>query len=128
MSTTRVYSYYDDQSELPFISQAAAELGMSVSQFQKYVVMLYVKKDPSSRNNTVSMATLMSTMNTALNNLKPGSKFVVSSLFDPEIWANLSRAEKREISWALKDKIDSDPAYKLAKKIQRGKINEYEKI
>ena len=124
----RVYSYYDDHSEMPLITQAASDLGISVSQFQKYATLLYVKKDPSLRNNALPMTTLMTTMNTALNNLKPGAKFITSSLFDPSVWTNMSRAEKREISAAVKDRVDSDPAFRLAKKIQRGKINEYEKL
>ena len=124
----RINSYYDDNLEMPLSTQAASELGISLSQLQKYATLLYVRKDPSTRHNSLSMTSLMATMNAALKNLTPGSKFIASSLFDPAVWTNLSRAEKREISSALKERIDSDPAFRLAKKIQRGKINEYEKI
>ncbi len=127
-TTTRLCSYYDKQSELPLITQMASELGLSLNQFQRYAVLLLVKKDPTSRNNALSMASLLATMNTSLANMAPGSKFIVSSLFDPDVWTNLSRREKREISGALKDRVDSDPNFKLAKKVQRGKINQYEKI
>jgi len=125
--STRLYSYYDDQ-EMSLITKAADELGLSITQFQKYTVLLYILKDESLRKNMLSMATLKRTMETSLEAMKPGTTFVASSLFDPSVWANLSRGEKREISSILKKRVDADPAFKVAGKIQRGTLNRYEKL
>ena len=90
----RIYSNYSDD-DFKAIELQANEIGMTISSFQKYCVMLYIKSDLPTRNNTLSLPTLISDMMTELSKLKSGDTFIISSLFLPEVWSNLSTSEKR---------------------------------
>ncbi len=65
----RIYSNYS-QSEFSEAEKEAKELGMTLSSFQKYCLMLYVKRDENTRNNTLSLPQLIAIMITALHYLK----------------------------------------------------------
>lgn len=124
----RVYSYYDDSTEFVDLEKAAKERGMTISSFQKFATLLLLYKDESKRTSTASIPQLLATMQTALDDLPCGQTFVTSSLFEPEVWTNLSASDKRTLAGRLKKIIDDNkPSYRLVSRIP-GKINQYEKI
>jgi len=122
----RIYSNYSDD-DFKAIELQANEIGMTISSFQKYCVMLYIKSDLPTRNNTLSLPTLISDMMTELSKLKSGDTFIISSLFLPEVWSNLSTSEKRTLSSRLSSYVKANPlSYTLVSK-KRGTINKYRK-
>ena len=125
--SNRAYSYYDDQQFID-LGEAAKARGMTISSFQKFATLLLVYKDESKRNSTASIPQLLVDMQTALDDLPSGQVFVTSSLFDPEVWTNLSASDKRTLSCSLKKIIDDNKSsYRLISRIP-GKINQYEKM
>lgn len=124
----RIYSYYDETTEYPDLERAAKEMGMTVSSFQKYAVLLLVYKEESRRASKVTLQQLIANMKKALKKLSSGEVFVISSLFEPEIWTNLSASEKRTLAYVLKEIVVDNPSmYKVVARIP-GKINQYKKI
>ena len=122
----RLYTNYSDV-EFADIRNEAEALAMTPSLFQKYCVMLYLKKDISTRSNTLSMPQLINEMFQSLSNLKPNSVFIISSLFPPETWSNLSPADKRTLACILKKHIVSHTSDYSILKQKRGTINQYKK-
>jgi hypothetical protein len=123
----RIYSNYS-QSEFSEAEKEAKELGMTLSSFQKYCLMLYVKRDENTRNNALSLPQLIAIMKTALNSLKSGDAFIISSLFSPDVWTNLSASDKRTLGNNLKSFVKANPkSYSIASQ-KRGRINLYKKI
>lgn len=124
----RVYSYYDDATEYVDLEKAAKERGMTISSFQKFAVLLLLYKDESKRTSTASIPQLLSDMQVALDDLPSGKPFVTSSLFEPEVWTNLSASDKRTLAFSLKKIVDDNKdLYRLVSRIP-GKINQYEKL
>ncbi|MBP3856766.1 MAG: DUF1413 domain-containing protein [Ruminiclostridium sp.] len=122
----RIYSNYSN-SEVASIKKEADEINMSLSGFQKYCVELYVKSDPAMRKNTIPIFNLKKILTQSLLDIKPGTTFIVSSLFKPEVWSNLSRSEKRILADDLTKYVDSHPEFIVVKRI-RGTIKQYKKI
>ncbi len=122
----RIYSNYLD-SEKVAIETEALSCGMSLSCFQKYCTLLYVNRDPNMRNNGSPIPVLIKEMDKALVNLPNGTEFIISSLFPPEQWSNLSPSEKRTLAGVLKSKVTNSTGYIIIGH-KRGKINHYKKI
>ena len=127
MSTTRIYTYFDNSTELPLVQKTADELGISLPQFLKYCTLLYVHKDEATRTSTIPMHQLLSKMSNGIDSLSAGTTFIVSSLFEPNEWANLTRSEKRALGCELKKSAETDKRYELTSQ-KRGTINQYRRL
>lgn len=123
----RIYSNYLD-SEKDAIETEALSCGMSLSCFQKYCTLLYINIDPYTRNNVLPISALIKDMEKALSNLPHGTEFIISSLFPPEQWSNLSPSEKRTLAGVLKSKVVRDSTGYTIIGHKRGKINHYKKL
>lgn len=123
------YNYNYSEAELKEITEAAEQIGMPVENFQKYCVLLYTRRDKSKRNayGQPTLPTLINDMETALSRLQPGQTFIVSSLFNPKTWTNLSESDKRSLAFKLKADIEVEekPDFKLIGK--KNGINLYQK-
>ena len=101
---SRIYSNYDN-ADYSDIMVMAKSLGFSASAFQKYCVM------------------------TALNSMKRNSApFIVSSLFDPQVWSNLSSSDKHTLAIQLSNYIKNHPNEYRIYSIKRGEPNRYQKV
>ena len=89
--------------------------------------MRIVNRDPNMRNNGSPIPVLIKEMDKALVNLPNGTEFIISSLFPPEQWSNLSPSEKRTLAGVLKSKVTNSTGYIIIGH-KRGKINHYKKI
>lgn len=125
--TKRIYSYYD-LTELADLETAAKELGMTISSYQKYATLLLLYRDEAKRSSKVTLPQLIVSMQTVLSGLPSGQTFIISALFPPETWTNLSAADKRKLAGKLKQiVVDNPTAYRIVSDI-RGKIHKYEKL
>lgn len=123
----RIYSNYDP-SDLEAIQAMAASLGFTLSSFQKYCVMLYLNREESVRSNLVSMPGLIAAMKITLQQLEPDSVFMISSLFSPEIWSNLSASDKRTLAHQLSAFVDQHPDAFTVHRHVRGSVKLYRKL
>lgn len=123
----RIYSNYSN-SEIASIKNEAEEIGMSLSGFQKYCVELFIKSDPATRKNMTPIMNLKTDLQNSLREMKSGTTFIISSLFKPEVWANLSRSDKMVLSLELSKFVTSHPKEYIVVKRIRGTIKQYKKI
>ena len=119
----RIYSNYEPAEE-PLVIAQAKELGLTLSAFQKYCVMLYTKQETSVRTSTSNIATLTSQMLNNLTNFSKGETFIVSSLL-PDKWPDLSRSDKMTLSLALTEYVNKHPSLYAVKKHITGKTKQY---
>lgn len=71
----RIYSYYDETTEYPDLERAAKEMGMTVSSFQKYAVLLLVYKEESRRASKVTLQQLIANMKKSVKKAFFGRSF-----------------------------------------------------
>ena len=125
---SRIYSNYGN-ADYSDIMVMAKSLGFSASAFQKYCVMLYLKHNIKNRKNSTSLSQLTADMMTALNSMKRNSApFIVSSLFDPQVWSNLSSSDKHTLAIQLSNYIKNHPNEYRIYSIKRGEPNRYQKV
>ena len=112
------------------LCQAADLTGFTPNQLAKSWVLLTLNTIdmPKPQNLSVpSHATLQKTMMTVLNDRHSGETFIVSALFDPEVWASLDISSKSTLARYLKKFVDQHPdEYVVVRKINN--INEYKKL
>ena len=124
----RIYSNYDPK-EYEEVKAKAESMGFSASSFQKYCVMLYLRKDTSARNNSLSLVQLSADMMNALNGLPHNSKpFIVSSLFRPEVWSELSSSIKHTLANQLAKFVRENPADYTVHSRVKGEPVKYRKV
>lgn len=114
----RIYSNYTDE-EIVILRAESKKMGLSLSAYQKYRTLLSL-----SRDNSISMADLISLMKRSLLEKKPGDVFIVSSLV-PNEWTKLNRSEKNTLSKTLKKIVADNPTIYAINAILPGKINQY---
>lgn len=117
-------------SDFERLCKAAELTGFTPNQLAKSWVLLTLNTIdmPKPQNLIVtSHAALHKTMMTALNDRHSGETFIVSSLFDPEVWASLDISSKSTLSQDLKKFVVQNPdEYIVVRKINN--INQYKKL
>ena len=86
----RLYSNYPDY-EFEGIAEEAEKMGLSLSAFQRYCVMVYLA-DKNPGFDFLSMGFYDSII-MRLEKIKPGETFTVADLFSPE-WARFDNSQK----------------------------------
>ena len=120
----RIYSNYTPE-QFSAIQNAAAERGMSMSAYQRYVTLMSL---PQGNTSTHNIPQLIQQMFSNLTARDPGT-FIVSALVDPDIWVSLSRSEKKVLAMQLAAHVKKHPnQFIKAKDPLPGKITQYRKL
>lgn len=115
----RIYSNYSEE-EYKILKQKSEEIGMSLSQFQKYYTLLSL-----SKVNLFIMKELQEKIEKGIENAKVGDVFIVSTFISEE-WVSLNHSQKTTLSQFLSKKEKNNPDIKKNKKINN--IWQYIKI
>ena len=86
----RLYSNYPEY-EFEGIAEEAEKMGLSLSAFQRYCVMVYMSENTPC-HDFMSMG-LYDSISMRINNIKVGETFTVVDLF-PEEWERFDKSQK----------------------------------
>lgn len=118
-------TYSDD--EFKALQEYSQKAGFSLSEFQKYMSLLYLDLRPSDLTiDDLKYNNLKKELDDRLNKIAPSKTFIVSSLL-PDKWVYLNRNEKRKLSNYLSKKVKDDPS-QYNKISQLGSTNLYKKL
>ncbi len=117
----RIYSNYSEE-EYQLMIDASAEMGISLSAYQKYCSLLRLK-----RTNTFPSPDLIQDLLDSLKNFDKGVPFIVASLL-PDKWVSLTRSQKITLSKRLSKEVKENPtSYKKVGELN-GNISQYIKL
>lgn len=125
----RVYSTYTNE-QLKMLEAEAKQRNMSVSAYQRYLVLLAL---PQIEPVVHDLEQLSADMFITLNEIeKDQSKesynpFIVSSLFSSDTWSELSPSEKRTLAMKLSHYVRKNKKFEKIG-VLSGKISQYKKI
>ena len=101
---------YTDK-EYEAIEKAAQQTGLTMSAFAKNAVLEKVYGKQAKGH--YSQIDLLKLMKDGLEELEPGSTFIVSDLIDKSIWDQLTRSEKNTVSKQLAKTVRESDDYSI---------------
>lgn len=119
----RIYSTYTEE-QVNLLKEQATQRNMTTSEYQRYLVLLTL---PISKPGVPDLTELSNEMFAALSKITNYNPFIISSLFDPDVWISLNGSEKRTLAMQLSHYIRKNPTTFEKLGDLPGKISQYQK-